>query len=139
MVLHERVLRQFSVFPCIHAPIFPMNYKRLQNVFNMVTKQKQNWNTERIMQFFKIAAYVQVANCMAWCIMRLVHFCPYINGLRFALVSEYSLSVCFMRYWLVWAVREREREHVWRLFVFVIVDVKYIIHYKRICKFICSL
>ena len=36
---------------------------------------------------------------------------------------EYSLSGCFMRSWLVWAVREREREHVWRFFVFVIVDV----------------
>ena len=35
--------------------------KRLQNIFNMVTKQRQNWNTERIMHFLKIAAYVQVA------------------------------------------------------------------------------
>ena len=47
------------------------------------------------MQFFKIAAYVQVANCMAWCIMRLVHFCPYINGLRSALVSiAYRAVLC---------------------------------------------
>ena len=29
------------------------------------------------MQFFKIATYVQVTNCMAWCIMRLVHFALY--------------------------------------------------------------
>ena len=29
------------------------------------------------MQFFKIAAYVQVANYMAWFIMRLVHFAIY--------------------------------------------------------------
>ena len=39
------------------------------------------------MQFFKIAVYVQAANCMAWCIMRLVYFCPYINSLRSALVG----------------------------------------------------
>ena len=39
------------------------------------------------MQFFKIAVYMQVANCMAWYIMRFVHFCPYINGLRSALVG----------------------------------------------------
>ena len=31
---------------------------------------------------------------MAWCIMRLVHFAPYINGLWSALVGEYSLSGC---------------------------------------------
>ena len=42
-------------------PFCPINYKKLQNVFNVVTKQIQNWNTEHIMQFFKIAAYVHIA------------------------------------------------------------------------------
>ena len=45
------------------------------------------------MQFFKIAAYVQVANCMAWRIMRLVHFLPYIHGLRLALVGVAGQAV----------------------------------------------
>ena len=37
-----------------------------------------------------------------WCIMRLVHFALYINGLRSAFVGEYSLSGCFfMRSWFV--------------------------------------
>ena len=30
---------------------------------------------------------------MAWCIMRLVHFCPYINGLRLALVGVAGQAV----------------------------------------------
>ena len=45
------------------------------------------------MQFFKIAVYVQAADYMAWCIMRLVYFCPYINGLRSALVGVAGQAV----------------------------------------------
>lgn len=45
----------------------------------------------------------------------------------------------FMRSWLVWALSAWERKRVWRFCVFVIVDVKYIIYYRCICKFICSL
>ena len=63
---------------------------------------------------------------------------PYINCLRSALVSEWLIRL-FARSWFVWAFRERERECVWRFGVFVSVDVKYIIHYKCMCKFICSL
>ena len=89
------------------------------------------------MQFFKIAAYVQVANYMAWCIMRLVHFCPYINGLRLALVGvAYQAVLCGL------GLHERleiESVSVFDGLVFISVDVKYIIHYRRICKFICSL
>ena len=49
------------------------------------------------MQFFKIAVYVQVANYMAWYIMRLVHFALYIHGLRFALVGvAYQAVLCVL-------------------------------------------
>ena len=134
MVLHECVLRQFSVFPRIYMLILP---DKLRKIFNVVTKQRQNWNTERIMKFFRIATYVQVANCMAWCIMRLVHFAHIYTacGLRLWV----WLIRLFMRCWLVWALRAWERERVWRFCVFVSVDVKYIRHYRRMCKFICSL
>ena len=64
---------------------------------------------------------------------------PYINGLRSALVSEYSLSSCLYGVGLRRYLR-RESVSVFDGFcVFVSVDVKYIIHYRRICKFICSL
>ena len=53
------------------------------------------------MQFFKIAAYVQVANYMAWCIMRLVYFAIYMAcGLRLLV----WLVRMLMRSWLVWAL-----------------------------------
>lgn len=135
MVLYMCVLRQFSVSPRIHAPILP---DKLQNIFNVITKQRQNWNTERIMQFFKIAAYVQIVRLYGFVALCGLCILPYINGLRLALVGVWLFRL-FMRSWLVWALRERERECVWRFCVFVSVDVKYIIHYKRMCKFICSL
>ena len=117
---------------------FPTNYKRLQNVFNVVTKQRQNWNTERIMQFFKIAAYVHIAKLYGLVHYAACAFCPIYKWLVVCACLR-GLSGCFMRYWLVWAFRDRKRECVWRYCVFVSVDVKYIIHYRRICKFICSL
>ena len=73
-VVCVRVLRHFSVFLRIHAPILPDKLQKDYEHFQCGYKQRQNRNTERIMQFFRIAAYAQVANCMAWCIMRLVHF-----------------------------------------------------------------
>ena len=66
-------------------------------------------------------------------------FCSYINGLRSALVGEYSSLGCLCvlgLYGHLW----RESVSVFDGFcVFVSVDVKYIIHYRRICEFICSL
>ena len=64
------------------------------------------------MQFFKITAYVQIARLYGFVHYAACVFCPYINGLRSALVSEYSLSGCFMLHWLVWALSVRERECV---------------------------
>ena len=64
---------------------------------------------------------------------------PYIHGLQSALVSEYSLSGCLCGIGLYgrWV---RESVSVFDgLVYFVGVDVKYIRHYKRKCKFICSL
>ena len=125
-------------FPHAYTRLFcPTNYKKLQNIFNVVTKQRQNWNTERIMQFFKIATYVQIDRPYGLVHYAACVFCSYINCLRLALVGV-AIRL-FMQSWLVWALSSWERERVWRSCVFVGVDVKYIIHYRRICKFICSL
>ena len=140
MVLHERVLRQFSVFPRMYVHIFARQITKNYKMFSMWSQNKDKAETHNALcNFSKSPHMFRSPGYMALFIMRLVHFCPYINCLQLALVSEYSLLGCFMRYWLVWALRERECECVWRFFVFVSVDVKYIIHYKRICKFICSL
>ena len=56
-----RITSNFSFSHAYIRLFCPTNYKKITNIFNVVTKQRQNWNTERIMQFFKIAAYVQVA------------------------------------------------------------------------------
>ena len=140
MVLYRCVLRQFSVSPTHTRAHFAHKLQKITKHFQYGYKQRQNWNTERIMQFFKIAAYVQIANCMAWCIMRLVHFCSYINCLRLALVGvAYQAFYMMLACMGVECVRVWEYKRVWQSCVFVNVDVKYIIHYKRMCKFICSL
>ena len=51
------------------------------------------------MQFFKIAAYVQVARLYSLVHYAACAFCPYINGLRFVLVgvavqAVYVVLVC---------------------------------------------
>ena len=62
---------------------------------------------------------------------------PYINGLWSALVSVAGQAVlCVFGLYGRWV---RESVSVFNGFVFISVDVKYIIHYKRICKFIYSL
>ena len=134
-----RVLCQSSVSHACIRPFCPTNYKRLQNIFNVVTNKGKTETQNALCNFSKSPHMCKLLSHIVWCIMRLVHFCPYINCLRLALVGEYSLSGCFMRSWLVWALSAWERERVWRSCVFVSVDVKYIIHYRRICKFICSL
>ena len=98
------------------------------------------------MQFFKIAAYVQAANCMVWYIIRLVHFCPYINGLSSALIGTahqafYTILVClgFLRRR---SESERDKCVQW-YFVFVSVDVNLFvnvfIYYNcmGVCAFVC--
>ena len=120
---------------CIR-PFCPTNYK----TFSMWLQNRDKTETKNALCNFSESPHMcKLLSHMAWCIIRLVHFALYIHGLRSALVSEYSLSGCFMRCWLVWALKAWERERVWRSCVFVSVDVKYIIHYKRICKFICAL
>ena len=135
-VLYERVLRQFSVSPRIHAPIFPKNYK----TFSMWLQNKDKTKTQNALcNFSKSPHMCKLLIVWLGALCGLCIFALYINGLWSALVGECSLSYCFMRYWLVWALRAWERERVWRSFVFVSVDVKYIINYKRMCKFMCSL
>ena len=128
----------FSVFPRIHAPIFPMNYK----AFSMWLQNKDKTETQNALCNFSKSPHM----CRSPGYIALVHyaacaFCPIYMACGLALVDEYSLSGCFIQSWLVWALRERRRESVsvFDGFVFISVDVKYIIHYKRMCKFICSL
>ena len=78
-VLYERVLRHFFSFPTHTRAYFARQItKRLQNIFNVVTKQKQNRNTERIMQFFRIAAYVQIDRLYGLVYYADCAFCSYI-------------------------------------------------------------
>ena len=117
-VLYERVLRHFSVFPRIHAPIFAHKLQKITKYFQCgyKTKTKLKHRTHyAIFQNRRICAYSPTIWLGALCGLCIL---PYINGLRSALVSEYSLSGCFMRSWLVWALRERERECVWRFCIY---------------------
>ena len=93
---------------------FPMHTRahfshELQNIFNVVTKQRQSWNTERIMQFFRIAAYVQVANCMAWYIMRLVYF----THIYMACVLRLWVSIAYQAVYMFLACMGVECVRAW--------------------------
>ena len=137
-VLYRCVLRQFSVFPRIHAPILPRKITKDYKMFSMWLQNRDKTKTQNALcNFSKSPHMFRSSGYMAWCIMRIVHFALY-KWLAFC-ACWCGWSGCFMRSWLVWALSAWERERVWRLCVFVSVDVKYIIHYKRICKFICSL
>ena len=100
----------------------PWITKRLQNVFNVVTKQRQNWNIERIMQFFRIAAYVQITRLYSFGALCGLCILPYINGLRSALVGEYSSlgCLCILGLYGRW---ESESVGVFDGFVFISVCV----------------
>lgn len=117
-VLYRCVLRQFSVFPRIYMPILPDKLQKIAKRFQCgyKTKTKLKHRTH----------YVIFQNrriCVSCQLYGLVHyaafaFCPYINGLRSAIVSEDSLSDCFMRSWFVWALSAWERERVWRFCIY---------------------
>ena len=127
----------FQFFPHIHAPILPINYKRLQNVFNVVTKQRQNQNIERIMQFFKIAAYVQVAKLYGLVHYAACAFCPIYTACVLRLLVQ--LIRLFIQTWLAWAfcvgVQRARSKRVWRLCVFVSVDVKIYLCVINVCVY----
>ena len=57
-LIYVRITSIFSFPTHTRAHFARQITKRLQNIFNVVTKQKQDRNTERIMQFFKIAVYM---------------------------------------------------------------------------------
>ena len=93
-VLYRCVLRQSSVFPCIHAPILPINYKKItkhfQYGYKTETKLKHRthyaiFQNRRIYVSCQLYGLVHYAACA---------FLPYINVLRLALVGGYSLSGC---------------------------------------------
>ena len=134
-LIWARITSIFS-FPTHTRAHFAHKLQKITKHFQCGYKTKTNWNTERIMQFFKIAAYVQVTRPYG-----LVHyadcaFCSYINNLR----SCACWWVWLIRlFYIILACMGVECVRAFDGFVFINVDVKYIIHYKRICKFICSL
>ena len=103
--LHECVLCQILFSPRIHAPILPDKLQKITKCFQCgyKTKTKLKYITHyAIFQNRRICASCQLYGLVHYAACA---FCPYINCLRSALVSEYSLSGCFMRHWLVWAFR----------------------------------
>ena len=74
-------------------PFLPINYKRLQNVSNMVTKQRQIEPQNALCNFSKSPHMCRSPGYMAWCIMRLVHFTIYM-ACGLALVSECGSLGC---------------------------------------------
>ena len=59
--------------------------------------------------------------------------------LRLLVSVAYHSVYTFLACMGVECVRAWDCKRVWRSCVFISVDVKYIIHYRCICKFICSL
>ena len=96
-VVCARVLRHFSVFPRIHAPILPRKITKDYKMFSMWLQNRDKTETQNALcNFSKSPHMCKLPNYMAWCIMWLVSFALYINGLWSALVGEYSLSGCFI-------------------------------------------
>ena len=94
-VVCVRVLRQLSVSPRIHAPILPDKLQKDYKTFSMWLQNKDKTETQNALCNFSKSPHIcRSPNYMVWCIMRLVHFALYINGLWSALVGEYSLLGC---------------------------------------------
>ena len=55
-------------------PFCPTNYKKITNIFNVVTKQKQTETQNALYNFSESPHIFRSSGYMAWCIMRLVHF-----------------------------------------------------------------
>ena len=74
-------------------PFCPTNYKRLQNIFNVVTNKDKIKTQNALCNFSKSPHMYKLP--IIW-LGALCGFCilPYINGLRLALVNEYSLLSC---------------------------------------------
>ena len=96
-----RITSFFSFPTHIYAHFRPKNYKRLQNIFNVLQNKDKTeiqnalCNFSKSPHMFKLPIVWLGALC-GLCI------CPYINGLRSALVSEYSLSGCLCGLGLCW-------------------------------------
>ena len=81
--MHECVLRHFSVSPRMYAPILPTNYKRLQSVFNVVAKQRQNrdrthyaiFQNRHIYVSCQLYGLVHYAACVFLSIYKWLAFC----------------------------------------------------------------
>ena len=130
------VIFQFS--PRIHAPILPDKLQKIIKHFQYgyKTKTKLKHRTHyAIFQNLHICASRPAIWLGALCGLCVL----LIYKLLAACACECGLSGCLCGLGLY--------GHLWResvrvfdgLFVFVSVDVKYIIRYRRMCKFICTL
>lgn len=136
-VLYRCVLCQSSVFPRIYAPILPINYKKITKYFQCgyKTKTKLKHRTHyAIFQNRRICT-----SCLTIWLCSLCGLCvlPIYKWLAVC-ACECGCSGCLCSLGLYGRL-VRDSVSVFDGLVFISVDVKYIIHYKRICKFICSL
>ena len=92
----------FQFPPRIHAPILPINYKRLQNIFNVVTKQRQIETQNALCNSSKSPHMCKLLIVWLGALCGLCIFCSYIDGLRLAFVSVWLIRL-FIRSWIVWA------------------------------------
>lgn len=85
--MHMCVLRQFSVFPRIHAPIFARQITKDYKTFSMRLQNKDKAETQNALCNFSKSPHmcklliIWLGTLCGLCIL------PYINGLRLALVG----------------------------------------------------
>ena len=74
-------------FPTHTRAHFARQITKDYKTFSMWLQNRDKIETQNTLcNFSKLPHMCKLLNHMAWCIMRLVHFALYINGLRFALV-----------------------------------------------------
>ena len=134
-------------------PFCPINYKRLQNVFNMVTNKDETETHNALCNFSKSPYICRSPGYMDRGIMRLVHFCPIYKWLAACACECGSLGCLYVLGLYGRWVRERARDckRAWWLCVSVSVDVNIFVRHKciyiiiivwrlrvRVCVGVCS-
>lgn len=125
-------------FPHAYMCQFCRQITKDYKMFSMRLQNKDKTETQNALCNFSKSPYM-CKLLIVW-IGALCGLCIFALYIRLAVCACWCGSLgLFIWSWLVLAFRAWERERVWRFCVFVSVDVKYIIHYKCICEFICSL
>ena len=137
-VVCARITSFFS-FPTHTRAHFPHKLQKDYKTFSMWLQNKDKTETYNALCNFSESPHMcRSSNHMAWCIMRLVYFAH----IYMACVLRLLVSVAYQAVLYSLGLHGRwgsEGVSVFDGFVFISVDVKYIIHYRCMCKFICSL